>query len=244
MKIIPVLDILNGVAVHAIKGRRKDYQPLRSVLCKSANPIEIAIAISSLGFDELYIADLDAILKRQPHYPIFEKITDKTGLSIMVDAGITNMKMAEKVLDSNVSKIIVGTETLQNIDFIKNTVDVFGAEEVIVSLDLMGQQILSGFELGKIAGPLQFLHKLENLGITQIIILDLSKVGSGEGINMPFLKKALKNTRSKVFIGGGVRDIDDLKALKETGVYGVLVATALHTGTILSSDLRDIEKSF
>lgn len=244
MKIIPVLDILNGVAVHAIKGIRKDYQPLRSVLCKSANPVEIAVAINALGFDELYIADLDAIIRRKPHYLIFERIAEKTDLSIMVDAGITNMKMARKVLDSNVSKIIVGTETLQNIDFIENIVDAFGAEKVIMSLDLMGQQILGKFELGKIAGPLQFLYKLENLGITQIIILDLSKVGSGEGINMPFLKKALKNTRSRVFVGGGVHDIDDLKALKETRVYGVLVATALHTGTISPSDLREIGKSF
>ena len=239
LKIVPVLDILNGVAVHAVKGRREEYQPLNSVLSKSYNPVDVAAAFGALGFSELYIADLDGILGRHPNFQLFKRIADKTGLSLMVDAGITNQKMAKKVLESKVSKIIIGTETLTRIGFVGEIVDIFGSEKVIISLDLIDKQILSGFELSEFADPLTFLHNLEKIGISQIIILDLAKVGSGQGVNISFVLEVLKNVKSDVFVGGGVRDITDLKALKETGIYGVLVATALHTGRILVSDVKE-----
>ncbi len=62
LKIIPVIDILSGVAVHAVRGKREEYQPLKSVLCASSKPVDVAFAYKARGFKELYIADLDAIL--------------------------------------------------------------------------------------------------------------------------------------------------------------------------------------
>lgn len=239
VKIVPVLDILNGIAVHAVKGRREEYQPLDSILSKSYNPVDVAAAFGALGFSELYIADLDAILGGQPNFQLFKRIADKTGLSLMVDAGITNLKMAKKVLESKVSKIIIGTETLTRIGFVGEIVEIFGSEKVIISLDLIDKRILSGFEMSEFADPIAFLCNLEKIGISQIIILDLEKVGSEKGVDISFMLEVLKNIKSDVFVGGGVRDITDLKALKETDIYGVLVATALHTGKILVSDLKD-----
>jgi phosphoribosylformimino-5-aminoimidazole carboxamide ribotide isomerase len=239
LKIVPVLDILNGVAVHAVRGRREEYQPLNSVLSKSHNPVDVAAVFSALGFSELYIADLDAIKGGQPNFQLFKRIAYKTGLSLMVDAGITNLKMAKKVLESKVSKIIIGTETLTSIGLVGEIVDILGSENVIISLDLVDKRILSGFELSELADPLTFLHNIEKIGISQIIILDLAKVGSGQGVDIPFVLEVLKNVKSDVFVGGGVRDITELKALKEKGIYGVLVATALHTGRILVSDVKE-----
>jgi phosphoribosylformimino-5-aminoimidazole carboxamide ribotide isomerase len=238
LKIIPVLDILGGVAVHAVRGRRKEYQPLKSVLCASTDPVDVAAALKALGFGELYVADLDAITGRQPHFSLFKRIADKTGLELMVDAGITNLKKAEEVLKSHVSKVIIGTETLPRASFVAEALDSFGSEKIIVSLDLMGNRILSGFELGRLAEPMTFLRELEELGVSQIIVLDLAKVGSGEGVNMAFLQEVLGNIKAEVFVGGGVRDVEDLVKLKRLGVFGVLVATALHTGKISPERLK------
>ncbi len=62
LKIIPVIDILAGIAVHAVKGKRREYKSLESILFKSVEPVEIAKAFKTLGFNELYIADLDSIV--------------------------------------------------------------------------------------------------------------------------------------------------------------------------------------
>jgi phosphoribosylformimino-5-aminoimidazole carboxamide ribotide isomerase len=69
-------------------------------------------------------------------------------------------------------------------------------------------------------------------------LLDLARVGSGEGVNLPVLKEALASLNIEVFVGGGVRDVEDLAALKNLGVSGVLLATALHSGRISPDDLR------
>ena len=238
MKIIPVLDVLNGVAVHAVRGRRNEYKPLKSALCASADPVDIAAAFKAFGFSELYLADLDAITGGQPSFSLYKKIADTTGLKLMVDAGVTNLERAEAMLDSAVSKVIIGTETLQSIDFVAESVKSFGTEKVVVSLDMMNGRIIGCFELGRLAEPTLFLRELEARGLTQIIVLDLTKVGSGEGVNMDFLHDVIRNVCVKVFVGGGVRNVTDLVALKELGVSGVLVATALHSKQISSESLK------
>ena len=238
LKIIPVIDVLGGIAVHAVRGRRKEYQPLKSILCASADPVDVAGSLKALGFGKLYVADLDAITGGQPDFSLFKRIADETGLDLMVDAGITSLEKAKEVLKSHVSQVIIGTETLPSSSFVAEAVESFGSEKIIVSLDLMGDRILSGFELGRLAEPMTFLRELEEQGVSQIIVLDLAKVGSGEGVNTALLGEVLGNIKAKVLIGGGVRDVKDLVELKNLGVFGVLVATALHVGKISPEGLK------
>jgi phosphoribosylformimino-5-aminoimidazole carboxamide ribotide isomerase len=238
LKIVPVIDVLGGVAVHAVRGIRKNYQPLKSVLCTSAEPVDVAVSLKAFGFDELYVADLDAITGGQPNLSLLKQIADKAGLKLMVDAGVTNLQRAEEVLASGASKVIIGTETLPNIRFVSEALESLGKERVMVSLDLKGNKVLSDFELGELAESLTFLRELEARGVSQIIVLDLAKVGSNEGANSTFLQKVLRNIKAKVFVGGGVRDVKDLVELKELGVSGVLVATALHSGKISPESLK------
>jgi phosphoribosylformimino-5-aminoimidazole carboxamide ribotide isomerase len=238
LKIIPVIDVLNGIVVHAVRGRRKEYQPLKSILCAPTDPVDVAAALKALGFRELYVADLDAITGGHPNFSLFKRIADKTGLELMVDAGIDDLKKANLVLESHVSKVIIGTETLPSTSLVAQAVELFGGEKIVVSLDLMDGQVLSKFELGTCVKPMALLREFQRLGVSQIIILDLTRVGSGEGVNMSFLTEVLRNITAKVLVGGGVRDVKDLVELKDLGVFGVLVATALHSGKISLESLK------
>ena len=238
MKIIPVIDILGGVVVHAVKGRRSEYQPLKSVLCASANPLDVALAFKALGFSELYVADLDAIMAGRPNFTVLKQIAETTNLSLLVDAGVTDLARAEKLLEGHVAKVIIGTETLPRLGFVREAVACLGKEQVVVSLDLKGDEVVSGFKLSDSVSPLDLLRKFQGMGARQIIVLDLARVGSGEGMNMPFLTSALRLQGVKVFVGGGVGGIEDLVALRDMGVFGVLVATALHSGKITLARLK------
>ena len=238
MKIIPVIDVLGGRVVHAVRGRRKEYQPLKSTLCASTDPVEVAAALKALGFSELYVADLDAITGGQANFSIFKNIADKTGLELMVDAGIDDLKKAKRMLQSHVSKVIIGTETLPSASLVAEAIGLFGSERIVVSLDLMGNRIISGFELGTLKDPVALLREFQEAGVSQVIVLDLARVGSGGGVNVPFLREVLRNIKANVYVGGGVRDVKDLVELKNIGVFGVLVATALHSGKISLKELK------
>ena len=238
VKVVPVIDVLGGVVVHAIRGKRSKYQPLKSVLCPSTNPFEVAKAFKKLGFSEIYLADLDGILARHPNFSVLKQIAETTGLSLMVDAGIKEVEEAKKLLNNHVSKVIIGTETMPKMNFVKEAVDTLGKEQIIVSLDLKGEKVLGKLGLGQSGNPLYAFKKILETSVNQIIILDLTRVGSGEGVNMPLLQKMMKNRGVEIFVGGGVRGMADLKTLEKVGVSGVLIATVLHSGKITWGELK------
>lgn len=238
MKIIPVLDVLNSVVVHAVGGKREKYYPVKSVLCASSDPVNVASTFRSLGFDELYMADLDAILNDNANFFLYKQIKSMTDLNLMVDAGISDLEKAREVLENEVSKIIIGTETLENLDFVKEAVRLFGKNRVIVSLDLKGGKIISRDSYIKSMSPVELAKTFQGMNVAQIIVLDLARVGMKKGINLGIVKEILEQTRVKVLTGGGVRDIKDLEKLRSMGVSGVLVATALHNGRLTIKKLK------
>ncbi len=238
MKVIPVIDVLDGKVVHAVRGKRNEYKPLESNLVKSIDPVVVAKAFKELGFNELYVADLDAIIDCSSNFETLKNIANETGLKLMADAGVTSIERAQKLLDSGVSKLIIGTETLQSKSFVGEAVKNFGSDSVVVSLDLKGDKILVklGFDGCKL--PICLLQDFKQMGVSQVIILDLNRVGSIEGVNTDFLKQVKAEVGVDVYVGGGVRDLNDLLDLRNLGVKGALVATALHSGKISVEELK------
>jgi phosphoribosylformimino-5-aminoimidazole carboxamide ribotide isomerase len=239
VKVIPVIDILNGVVVHAVRGQRKEYKPLQSILTSAITPLEVAETFKNLGFTELYIADLDAIISCSIDFSMHKQIAALTGLKLLVDAGITDIDRAQNLLDTGVSKVVVGTETLQRKSFIKDSVERFGSQRVVLSLDLKGEKVIVKLGFDGCITPMCLLREFKNMGVEQVIVLDLTRVGSSEGVNVGFLKRVIMEVGMDVYVGGGVRDINDLVELQRIGVSGVLVATALHNGKISILKLKE-----
>ena len=238
MKVIPVIDILNGVVVQAVKGQRREYKPIQSILTTAVEPIAVAKTFKNLGFTDLYIADLDAIIDCSTNFEILKQIAKETGLRLMIDAGITSLERAQKLVDAGVSEVVIGTETLENKNFVAEAVKVFGNQRVIVSLDLKGEKVLVKMGFSGCLDPLCLLSEFEEMGISSVIILDLARVGSGEGVNVDFLRKAKAESKINIYVGGGVRNVEDIVELDRLGISGVLVASALHTGKITVEELR------
>jgi phosphoribosylformimino-5-aminoimidazole carboxamide ribotide isomerase len=238
MKVIPVIDVLNGVAVHGIRGERERYQPLKSTLCASADPLDFALTFESLGFTSLYLADLDAILGKSANFNVYSQIMTETGLDLMVDAGIAEFARAEEVLATGVSKIVVGSETLESLDFLGQAVKAFGEDRVVVSIDLKEGKVLSASEAISSMDAVSFAQELKKLGVNQIILLDLARVGTEQGINWALLRNVLEKTGVEVLVGGGIRSLQELEELRKLGVSGALVATILHNGKLKVDELE------
>lgn len=238
LKVIPVIDVLNDKVVHAVRGNRAGYKNIESVLTKSVEPTEVAKAFTNLGFTELYVADLDAIIDCSSDFQALRQIVNDTGLKLMVDAGVTSIDRAQSLLGSGVSKIVVGTETLKSKSFVEEAIRVFGCDRVIVSLDLRGETALALPEFDGSRDALSLVMEFKVMGVCEVIVLDLARVGSGEGVNIEFLERVREQTALDVYVGGGVRDVEDLVELKNLGLSGALIATALHSGKITVEQLK------
>jgi phosphoribosylformimino-5-aminoimidazole carboxamide ribotide isomerase len=238
-RVIPVIDILNGVVVHASGGKRREYKPLQSVLCKSTDPLEVARTFKNLGFTDLYIADLDAIIDCNTNFQTLKLIAKDTGLNLLVDAGVTSIERAQTLLKTGISKLIVGTETLQSQGFVEEAVELFGSKRVLVSLDFRGEKLVVKMGFDGCSDAVCLLQGFKRIGLSQVIVLDLARVGGGEGVNVGFLKKIIVEVGIDVYVGGGVRNIADLVELKNFGAAGALVATTLHSGKISVQMLKE-----
>ena len=238
MKVVPVIDILNGVAVNAIRGKRNKYQPLISSLSDSDQPLSVATAFKSCGFDQLYVADLDSIMQKGENFATIQQIAEKTGMMLMVDAGVSNVEKAQRLLKCKVDKVIVGTETLPSIVNLVEILQAIGREKVVVSLDLRNRNVISKSLTISSQDAATFAQKLEKYGVDEIIVLDIARVGTREGVDIMLLKNIMQKLKVKVDAGGGIRSINDLTRLDILGVHSALVATSLHSEKISIDELR------
>jgi phosphoribosylformimino-5-aminoimidazole carboxamide ribotide isomerase len=241
MRIIPVIDILGGEAVQAIGGERQKYQPLKTVLASSSDPKDIALAFQkNFDFDELYIADLDSIQGSGSNLEVIKKIHYSTDLKIMVDAGVNNPKDAEQILEAGAEKVIIATETLTSIKQLEECVETVGKQRIVGSLDCRQGQILTkSQEIMKLT-PIQAAEIFERKGTSEIIFLELSRVGTLKGSETKTLEEIIKIVNVPVLTGGGISNIQEIISLRNIGIAGVLIATVLHKGKICVEDLKKI----
>jgi phosphoribosylformimino-5-aminoimidazole carboxamide ribotide isomerase len=183
LRIIPVIDILDGIVVHAVKGQRSKYQPLKSQICNSTDPLKVALAFREFDFKSLYIADLNAIMRKGNNSAAIKEIATRTGLELMVDSGTNRLQQIQELIDNKISKVIIGTETLLTINFVKEAISSFGTDKLVLSLDLKNGKVLGKFENANILDSIMLAKKLEELQVSEVIVLDLARVGSQEGVD-------------------------------------------------------------
>jgi phosphoribosylformimino-5-aminoimidazole carboxamide ribotide isomerase len=232
--VIPVIDLKSGVAVHAVRGERERYRPLRSGLVAGPEPLDVARAYrDQLGCDELYVADLDAIAGGPLHAEALAPLAQEA--RVMVDAGVTDLAAARPLLELGAARVVIGTETLADIAALERLAGL----PLVLSLDLRDGRLLSRDpELAGLA-PAEAFERLACSGVREVIVLDLARVGSGAGPQLELVNEL--HTRCpelELLAGGGVRHLADLRALAEAGAAGALVATALHNGAIGADELR------
>jgi len=235
MRIIPVIDIMGGKVVHAVRGERERYMPLRSVLVNTPNPLEVALAFERLGLKELYIADLDAICSRGRNLDAVRQIASQTKLELMVDAGFGRANEVRDHIERGIGKIVLATETLESFDEVQKVTAEYGTR-VVAGIDLKFGRVVARSRTMRL--PLEELIKrFEAEGALEILLLNIDRVGTGQGVNYEALKKAVNCASVPVLVGGGVRGMADIQSLQKGRASGVLIATALHKGMIKKDDL-------
>ena len=235
MRIIPVIDLLDGVVVHAKQGQRKQYQPIVSRLSASSNPMDIVKAFVEIyPFDTLYIADLNAIQRLDSDVGIHQSIIAEIQqafpqLSIWVDAGIRRLDDAKQWQSMNVS-LVLGTESIESLASYLAIVNAL-PDRTVLSLDFMPD----GYQ-----GLDVFLQSTEYWP-QDVIVMTLSQVGAQKGVAIEILSRlAQRGQHHHLYAAGGVRNLADIDLIKHLGIHGALIATALHTQQINSVALKEI----
>lgn len=238
MEVIPVLDVCGGVAVHARGGDRSRYAPVVSVLAEGSDPLALARAYRDrLGARSCYLADLDAIAGAPPDLDGVRAIS-RERLRLWVDAGIRDADTARAVLAAGARRAVVGLETLPEPGAFASIAAAAPPDSLAFSLDLRDGAPVATAGGALPSDPLQIAWLAYEAGFRTLIVLDLGRIGRGEGpdcARVPPLRRRLP--RVSVYLGGGVRNADDLRRCRRAGCAGALVATALHRGDLTREHL-------
>ncbi len=216
MQIIPVIDIMNGLAVHARQGNRQCYQPVQSMLCDSSEPNVVIDGFLALHpFTTIYIADLNLLSANGDNTQLITCLLKQyPNIQFWIDQGV--LYKDDHQFPHN-WKQVIGTESLTDSIYARV---VSNQTDLILSLDFSESLI----------GSNQILNN-PNQWPQQVIVMTLSKVGTNAGPDWARLEKIQQLAiHSQIIAAGGIRDADDLKRLSEMGIHNALLASSLHTG--------------
>ncbi len=236
--VLPVLDLLDGVVVRGVAGRREEYLPIRSRLTSSVDPLDVARALrGEFGFERLYVADLDGIVHRRPNWAIARQLVE-AGFKLLVDGGVETIEDVRKWRSLGCD-VVIGLESCRSPDDLASMAA--AGKSVTFSLDLQnGEPKRHRAATGWSDAPLEIARQALGCGIRRLIVLDLADVGMESGTRTGSLCRSLlaEFPHMPLTCGGGVRGRDDLLCWREVGVQQVLVASALHDGRLTPDDLR------
>ena len=231
MECIPVMDLLGGQVVRAVRGDRANYRPIESRLVDSAAPLPVATALHARFANTcFYVADLDAIQQQGNNFATLSALLAAfPGQMFWVDAGLRDTREHRQLPTARNLRWIIGSEALPSFSHFH----ALRAElpEALLSLDHRAESRL---------GPAS-LWDTPACWPAIVIGMNLARVGAAAGPDLDLLQQlGVRAPHVTRIAAGGVRNCTDLQALARIGVHHVLVASALHDGSLQSSDFASV----
>jgi len=236
MIIFPAIDLKDGKCVRLYKG---DFN---KTTIFNSSPYNQALQFKKKGFTDLHLVDLDGALKgKSKNKKVIIKIIKSANLNIQLGGGIRTLKQISFWIKNGVSTVVVGTMAIQNPKILKKACDLFPGR-IAVALDVRNNFLaIKGWVKQTRINFLDFLKKLENLGLSRIIYTDINRDGTKTGINIKKLVKIIETVNIPVVVSGGISNIRDVKQLKKIDyLQGVIIGKAIYDGTINLNKLQKL----
>lgn len=241
MTIFPAIDLRGGKCVRLIQG---DFD---KETVYSDDPQATALKWQGCGAKFLHVVDLDGAKAGSPqNLPAIKKILDAIQIPIEVGGGIRTLDDMEKLLSLGVRRVILGSVAVENPALVAEAVQKFG-DKIVVGIDARGGFVaVHGWGTSSNVTVGELAKKIVAAGVQTIIYTDISKDGMLSGVNAEIFAGLAKTSGAQIVASGGVRSIDDIRALKAVeaeGVVGVIVGKAIYTGALdLSAAIAEAEK--
>jgi phosphoribosylformimino-5-aminoimidazole carboxamide ribotide isomerase len=230
MIVIPAIDLSEGQVVRLERGemdRRTVY---------SDDPPAMARRWEREGAGRMHVVDLDGAIEGRPiNLDALRAICEAIEIPVDMGGGLRTLDDIQTVLDLGVRWVLLGTSALATPDILRDALARFG-DAVCVSVDARdGRVAIEGWVETSDIAALQFAGQVEAMGVREIVHTDISRDGMLTGPNLPALREIAENTNLRIIAAGGVKSLDDIRALKELeplGVVGAISGRAIYTGDL------------
>ena len=227
MIIIPAIDIIDGKPVRLYQG---DYNKKE---IEAKDVLDTSKKFEYLGAQWIHLVDLDGAKKGElVNLNVIIEIAQTLSIPVEVGGGIRTFEDIKYLIDNGVSRVILGTSAMEDEKLLNKALREYG-EKIAVGIDCKDGYVCGRGWLQKSSiHYIEFANMLEKLGVKNIIVTDISKDGTLEGPNIEMLNELKKEVCMDITASGGIRDVSNIKALKEIDVYGAITGKAIYAKTL------------
>ncbi len=227
MIIFPAIDIIDSKPVRLFKG---DFSTAEQV---AENALETAKSFVSAGAEWIHMVDLDGSLqKKRVNSETFIEVAKKTPLKVEVGGGIRTLEDIDFYAKNGISRVILGSVALKNPELVKKAVENYG-DLIAVGIDAKdGYAAAEGWTEKSDIYFTDLAKEMESVGVKTIIYTDISKDGTLSGPNIEQLCELNKAVSCDITASGGVTNLEDIIALRDSGLYGAICGKSIYKGTL------------
>lgn len=230
MIILPAIDLKGGQCVRLFKG---DFATAHKV---AEDPGQTAEMFRECGASYIHVVDLDGSLQGKCVNEAAIRAILQAGVPVELGGGVRNMQTIEYLLNLGISRVILGSAALKDPDFTQEAVQRWGAA-IAVGIDAKeGYVAAEGWLETSNVSYLDLARRMEQMGVNNLIFTDIGRDGTLSGPNLQQLGALSQAVSCNITASGGVKDIEDIRALKEMGLYGAIAGKAIYSHTL---DLRE-----
>lgn len=235
MIILPAIDMKDGACVRLRKG---EFSTAHQV---ANSAIETAKAFVDAGAKWIHMVDLDGARNGvRTNFPYIYEVIQNSGLSVELGGGIKSELDVITIAEAGVKRFVIGSAAVTKPEVVEYAVKKY-KDKVAVGIDCMNGKVrTAGWEEDTGLDYLDFARKMEEKGVKTIIFTDIAADGMLSGPNFVQLANLQNAVKCNVIASGGVTSLDDVKKLRDMGLYGAIIGKAYYAGTIdLAEAIRE-----
>ena len=228
MYILPAIDLKDRKVVRLYKG---DFNTVHQV---AQDPLETARAFSEAGARWIHMVDLDGARGgTRINGGIVAEVTARSGLQVELGGGIKSVPDLITVVEAGAARAVVGSAAVTHPEVLDYAIAQWGADRVAVGIDcLNGKVRTAGWEADSGLDFLDFARQMEERGVRTLIFTDIAADGMLSGPSYGQLAALQEAVGCQIVASGGVTTLDDVKRLRDMGLYGAIIGKAYYAGTL------------
>lgn len=234
IEIIPAIAVMGNKVVKVAQGNFKNVKVYDEA------PLDVAERFQDMGIKRILLIDLDGARKGViVNYTTLEMISRYTKLNIDFTGGVTNDGDIRLAFESGAQRIAAARIAVNYKELFNQWIITYGREKIILSADSREGKITTGdWSKSSEVDVMDMIRHYHDRGIRYVKSTDLSKHGQMQGAATEFYKEIRQNfPEINVIASGGVRSVDDIRALDEIGVHSVVIGKAMHEGLIKMDEI-------
>ena len=237
MLIFPAIDLYEHRAVRLLRG---DYSEMTVY---SEMPELVAMDFVNAGAKYIHLVDLQGARDGgTPNLSDVLRIKEVSGAFCEVGGGIRSMETVDRYILGGLDRVILGTAAVTDEAFLKEAVEKYG-DKIAVGADLKdGYVAVKGWTESTALDAPSFFKRMMEIGVSTVICTDISKDGAMQGTNRELYRTLSENFDVQITASGGVSSMEDIRALREMGLYAAIIGKAYYTGAVkLSEAIKEAE---